>query len=342
MAKSDNGRTSTTRRASLGVIAAAALSPLTAAAFAQTAQRDPNDYPNRPIRIILAGSTGGSTDVVTRLVTQKISELWGQSFVVENMTGGTGVIASEIVARAAPNGYTLYAVSSSTTVGAAVEEKTPRSINFRTAYTPITLMVVQPYVVVVNAALPVTSVKELIAYAKSKPGQLNYGSLGVGSATHMGTELFKSMAGIDMVHVPYKGTNQVETDLVAGHIQVLFGGALSSMPMAKAGKTRALAVTSLKRSKLIPNLPSIAEAGLLGFDLTAWFGLLAPAGTPQPVIQKIYSDAVRVLNTPEVRDQLAAGGSETAPSESPGAFGAFINAEMEKWEKFAKASGIKI
>ena len=324
------------------VLATAGSMVLSATALAQPAPRDnPGDYPNRPIRILMSGSGGGSTDVITRLVTQKLGERWGQPFLVENMSGASGAIAAETAARAAPNGYTLYAMSSSSAVAAAVEEKNARSINFRTAYAPITQMVSQPYVAVVNATVPVTSIKELIAYAKGKPGALNYGSLGIGSATHMGTELFKSMAGIDMVHVPYKGTNQVEGDLVAGHIQMLFGGAQSSMPMVKSGKTRALALTSAKRSKLLPDLPTIAETGLPGFDLDAWFGLAAPAGTPQAVLLKIHVDAVRILNTPEVRDKLAAGGSETAPSDSPATFGAFVNREMDKWEKFVKTSGIK-
>ncbi len=342
MAKHNNLNSSTNRRTTLNLIVASALSPIVHNLFAQTSQREIVDYPSRPIRIILGASIGGSTDVVTRLVTQKITELWSQPFLVENLTGGTGVIASETVARSIPNGYTLYAVSSSNIVNSAVDLKIVRSFNFRTSFIPITMMVVQPYVLVVNVSVPVTTVKELIAYAKSKPGQLNYGSLGIGSATHIGTELFKSMAGIDMVHVPYKGTNQVESDLVAGHIQVLFGGALSSMPLAKSGKTRALAVTSVKRSKLLPDLPTISESGLAGFDLTAWFGLMAPAGTPQEIIQKIFIAATRVINTPEVRDQLAAGGSETNPSDSSASFGVFINSEIDKWGKFGKSHALSL
>jgi len=340
MTKVNDTVNSTNRRFTLNLIIASTLSPIASNLFAQSSQAEIVDYPSRPIRIILVGSAGGSTDVVTRLVTQKITELWHQPFLVENLTGGTGIIASEAVARSVPNGYTLYAVSSSTVINSAVDQKTVRTYNFRTSFIPITMMVVQPYVLVVNVSVPVTTVKELITYAKSKPGQLNYGSLGIGSATHIGTELFKSMAGIDMVHVPYKGTNQVESDLVAGHIQVLFGGALSSMPLVKSGKTRALAVTSIKRSKLLPDLPTISESGLTGFDLTAWFGLMAPAGTPQEIIQKIFIAASRVLNTPEVRDQLAAGGSETNVSESSASFGIFINSEIDKWGKFGKNNAV--
>ena len=318
----------------LAVVAMAAMA--TADAQAQGA----GDYPNKPIRIVMSGSPGGSTDVITRIVTAKLTERWGQAFLVENMSGASGALAAETAAKAPPNGYTLYSLSSSSAVAAAVGQTS--GINFRTAYAPITNMVSQPYVMVVNAALPVNSVKELIALAKKEPGKLNFASLGVGSTTHLGMELFNSLAGTDIVHVPFKGTNQAELAIVAGQVNVVLGGALSAMPLVKSGKSRAMGVTSAQRSKLLPDLPTVIEGGVPGFEVDAWFGLAAPAATPQPIIAKLHAETVRVLNMPEVRDKLMAGGSDVTPSESPAAFGQHLNREMDKWEKFMKTTGIKL
>lgn len=298
------------------------------------------DYPNKPVRLILAGSTGGSTDVINRLVTSRITERWGQPFLIENIPGASGAIASEMTAKALPNGYTLYGVASSTVVSAAVGQIT--SVNYRTAYVPITNMVSQPYVMVINAGLPVNSVKEFIALAKKEPGKLNFASLGVGATTHLGMELFNMLAGTNIVHIPFKGTNQAGLAIVAGEVNVLLGGALSAMPLAKAGKIKALAVTSAQRTKLFPDLPTIAEAGLPGFDVDAWFGMAAPAGTPPAIASKIHGEILRVLAIPEIRDKLMANGSEITPSDTPAAFGQHINRELEKWEKFMKTTGIKL
>lgn len=298
------------------------------------------DYPIKPVRIVMSGSPGGSTDVITRTVTARLSERWGQPFVVENMSGASGAIAAEAAAKAAPNGYTLYALSSSSAVAAAVGQTS--NVNFRTAYAPIINMVSQPYVVVVNAGLPAGSIRELVALARKDPGKLTYASLGVGSTTHLGMELLKSLAGIDILHVPYKGTNQAELALVAGQVNVLLGGALSAMPLVKSGKTKALAVTGSIRSKLLPDMPTVSESGLTGFELEAWFGMAAPASTPVAIIQKVHSDTFRVLNLAEVRERLSSGGSDVVPSESPAAFAHHLNREMDKWERFMKATGIKL
>jgi tripartite-type tricarboxylate transporter receptor subunit TctC len=318
----------------IGLVSSLAL--LASPALAQRAE----DWPARPIRIVMSGSPGGSTDVITRAVTAKLTERWGQAFLVENMSGASGAIAAETAAKAPPNGYTLYALSSSSAVAAAVGQTT--NVNFRTAYAPIINMVSQPYVVVINAGLPVMNVRELVATARSQPGKLTYASLGVGSATHLGMELFKSIANVDILHIPYKGTNQAELALVAGQVNILLGGALSAMPLVKAGKTRALAVTGLARSRLLPDLPTVADAGLPGYELEAWFGLAAPAATPIAIIQKVHADAYRVLNLPEIRDKLTAGGSEVVPSESPAAFAQHLYREMDKWERFMKVTGIKL
>lgn len=298
------------------------------------------DYPVRPIRIVMSGSPGGSTDVITRLVTARLTERWGQPFLIENMSGASGALAAEAAAKAAPNGYTLYAISSSSAVAAAVGQT--KGVNFRTAYALITNMVSQPYVMVVNAALPVGSVRELVELAKRNPDKLNFASLGVGSATHLGMELFNSLAGTSIVHVPFKGTNQAELAIVAGQVNVLLGGALSAMPLVKAGKSKALAVTSATRTRLLPDLPTVIEAGIPGFEVDAWFGLAAPAATPQAIINKVHADTLQVLSLPDVRDKLLSGGSDVKPSESPAAFTQHLNREMDKWERFIKTTGIKL
>ena len=320
--------------------AMAALAGATVAMASGAQAQGAGDYPNKPIRIVMSGSPGGSTDVITRVVTARLTERWGQPFVIENMSGASGALAAETGAKAPPNGYTWFAISSSTTVAAAVGQT--KSVNFRTAYAFITNMVSQPYVMVVNAALPVSTVKELVEYAKKNPGKLNFASLGVGSATHLGMELFNSLAGTDIVHIPFKGTNQAELAIAAGQVNVLLGGALSAMPMVKAGKSKALAVTSAARSALLPTLPTIIEAGIPGFEVDAWFGLAVPAATPQAIINKVHADAVAVLKMPEVRDKLMGGGSDVTPSASPADFANHIHREMDKWERFIKATGIKL
>lgn len=203
-------------------------------------------------------------------------------------------------------------------------------------------MVSQPYVVVVNAALPMGSVRELVAVARREPGKLAVASLCVGSTTHLGMEFLKSLAGVDILHVPYKGTNQAELALVAGQVNALLGGALSAMPLVKAGKTKALAVTGAFRSKLLPDMPAVAESGLGGSGVEAWFGITAPASTPSANIQKIHADTFRVVSLPEIRDKLTSGGSDVVPSESPASFALHLNREMDKWERFMKATGIKL
>lgn len=324
------------RRAMIQGVGGAVMLPACLAAGAQPASDTPEAYPNRPVNMLLAGAAGGSSDVITRLVTRRLSEEWGQAFVHENMPGGSGAIASEAASRALPNGYTLYSLGSNILMGAVLGDKAARSVNFRTAFAPITNMVHQPYVMVVSARLPVKSVAELLAYAKSHPAKLNYGSLGVGSATHVGMELIKAQARVDIVHVPYKGTNQVEGDIAAGHIDVLLGGSLSSMAMLKAGKTRALAVTTAARSRLYPDLPTLAESGFPGFNLDAWFGLVAPARTPPGIVNKIHREVARALNAPELRERLASAGAEASPSSSPAEFGAFLGAELDRWEAAGK------
>jgi len=314
-------------------IASAVMAVLSAAAVS-TGQAQ--NYPSKPVRMMVSGAPGGSNDAIARTVAQKLSERWGQSVVVENHSGASGAIAVGMVARAAPDGYTLGNLGASTLTGLTVSQsEIKRDFNFKTSFAPITQLVSQPYVLVVNPGLQASSVKELIALAKGRPGELNYGSLGENTSTHLGMELFTSLAGVKMTHVPYKSTAQVTADVASGRVHVLFGGALSSIPLVKAGKLRALAVTSASRSKVLPDLPTISEAGVAGFSLDPWFGLMAPAGTPQAIIQQIHRDAVAGMNAQDIRDKFAKTGTEVMLSATPAEFGAMLEKEIERWEKFA-------
>lgn len=304
------------------------------------AQRAGN-YPNKPIAIVTNGAAGGSSDFINRIVAAKLGEQLGQQIVVENITAGRGVVAAQRVAKAPPNGYTLLGVTSSSVVTSAV---TPEifPVSFRTSYMPITNFVTQPYVMVVNAALPVKSVRELVALAKSKPGVLNFASLGTGSTAHLGMELFRSLAGIDIHHIPYKGTDQAEFSLVTGESNILLGGSASSGPFMKSGKTRGLAVTSSKRSKIFPDLPTLVELGYPEIEVEAWFGLMATGGTPADIVQTLHTESVRVLNLPDVLEKILARGVDVAPSDSPADFGRRIARELDTWEGVMKKSGIKL
>ncbi len=302
----------------------------------------PGNYPNKPLRILVTGAPGGSNDKISRTIGQKLGERWNTAVIVDNRTGAGGAVAMEIAARAAPDGYTVWNLGFSTLVNAAVAGSNKLPLDIRTAFAPITQLISQPYVLVINPSLPVNSVKDLIAYAKHRPGVLNYASLGSGTATHLGMKIFESMSATNMVHVPFKGTSQALIDLIAGQVHVLLGGSLSAMPQVKAGKLRALAVTSLKRSKLLPELPTISEAGVPGFELDSWFGLVAPAGTPPAVILVLQREVKQILDAADVRENLARDGSEAFPSNSPAEFRNLIEKDFSRWEKFAKTTGIKL
>lgn len=312
---------------------AATASLLAAAALGAQAQ----SYPVKPVRMMVSGAPGGSNDTIARTVAQKLGERWSQSVVVENHSGASGAIAVGMVARAAPDGYTLGNLGASTLVGLTTSTEIKRDFNFKTSFAPITQLVSQPYVLVIHPGLQASSVKELIALAKSKPGELNYGSLGENTSTHLGMELFTTLAGVKMTHVPYKSTAQVTADVASGRVHALFGGALSSIPLVKAGKLRALAVTSASRSKVLPDLPTISEAGVAGFNLDPWFGLMAPAGTPQAIIQQIHRDTVAGMNAQDIRDKFAKTGTEVVTSATPADFGTMLEREIDRWEKFAAA-----
>ena len=310
----------------------AGLALMTAGLYAQS-------YPVKPIRMMVPFPAGGGSDTIGRTIGQKLAERWGTAVVTDNRAGAGGTIALELARSAQPDGHTLLVISGSQITNATLVTKVPFDV--RTAYAPITQMTAQPYVLVAHPALPASSVKELIAYARGRPGTLNYASSGTGSSAHLGMELFKHLAKVDMLHVPYKGSGQAMIDLVAGQVQLLLASAISAMPQVKSGKLKALAVTSAKRSRALPDLPTIAEAGLPGFEVTGWYGLVAPARTPAAIVQKINGDVGQILAAPDVQQKLAGDGSEAAPG-TPAQFTRTIAREIEKWTKLVQSSGIKL
>jgi len=297
-------------------------------------------FPARPAKLVVPFPPGGPLDATGRAIAQKLTELWGQSVIVENKPGAGGNIGADFVAKSAPDGYTVVMGALSThAVNPSLYSKMP--YDAQKDFAPITLVAITPNVLVVNPSLPVHSVRELIAYAKANPGKLSFGSGSTGSAGHLAGELFKVDAGVDMVHIPYKGAAPATQALLAGDTQLMFDNLANAMAQVKGGKLRALAVTTAQRSKLAPDLPTMAEAGLAGFDISTWFGLLAPAGTPPEVIARWNADVTRILNAPEMRERLAAQGAEAAP-DSPAEFTRFIGGELSKYARIVKASGAKV
>jgi tripartite-type tricarboxylate transporter receptor subunit TctC len=309
-----------------------------APALAQEPPALPGNYPNKPVKIT-TGGIGSGTDIVARALAQKLSENWGRQFIVENHASGLGsIIAMEVTAKAPPDGYTLHLAPSSAYMNAALVTKV--SYNIRTALAPIAMLNQQPYVLMVGSAVPARNLKELIAYAKSKNGALNYGSSGTGTASHLGMELLKNMAGVDMQHIPYKGSSQGYVDLHGGRIQLLFSGALSAMPQAKAGKARAMGAGSLKRTRLLPDVPTINESGLPGFELIGWHGLIGTGGMPTPIIAALNKESVQIMNSADMQAKLAADGAEAAEPQTPAQFAKAINDEIDRWARVIKASNL--
>ena len=287
-------------------------------------------YPGGPIRIVVPYPPGGGTDVLTRLVARYLNESWKQPVITDNRAGGNGLIGMEIVARAAPNGQTLMAIASG-----PLDEHNLRY------FTPVALFAAPPYLFTVHPGVKATSVRELIALAKSQPGKMNYGSTGGGAASHLSTELFKSMAGVDIHHIPYKGIGQASTELLGGQVQMLIGPSQALMPHVKSGKLRALGITSGKRSAVIPEVPTVAESGLPGYEAYGWFGLVAPARTPAAIVGQLNAEIVRILHTPEMKARLADLGAEPA-SFKPDEFLAFIRRENAKWDKLIREQKIEV
>jgi len=296
-------------------------------------------WPTRPIRFIVPFAPGGGGDVVGRIIGQRMSEQLGKPLVIDNRAGGGGTLGCELAAKAAPDGYTLLLGNvGPIAVGPALYPKL--AYDPVRDFAPVTMIASFPNLLVANPGLPFKTVPELVAYAKSRPGQLNFASAGAGTSTHLAGELFKSVAGIDVVHVPYKGGAAAMTDIIAGQVAYYFGTMPSSMPLAKAGKLRALAVTSLTRSPAAPEVPTIAESGYPKFETAAWYGLMFPTGTPREIVARTNAATMVVLALPDIRERLVHEGSEPLGS-TPAQFGAYIKAEIAKWSGVVKAANLK-
>jgi tripartite-type tricarboxylate transporter receptor subunit TctC len=296
-------------------------------------------WPTKPIRLVVPFPPGGAVDFYARVVQQPLSELLGQTVVIDNKAGASGMVGAEAVAKAPPDGYTLLLGNiASLAINVGIYPKMP--FDPLKDFTPIVRTVDVNYVLVVHPSVPAKSVQELIAYAKANPGKLSYGSAGSGSLPHLGTELFKAQTGTDMVHVPYKGGGPMVTDLLGGSVQVVIGDQANLMPHVQSGKLRALAVATPKRSPNAPDLPTIAETGLAGFDATAWQGLVGPAGMPPDVVKRLNEAFNKVMAMPAVREKLVGGGLEPVGG-TPEQFGSFIGSEIAKWTRIAKDVGAK-
>ena len=316
-------------RTLLALAGAAAIAPLPAAAQA---------YPDKPIRLVIPYSPGGPVDIVGRLTGQKLSEALKQQIVVDNRAGGGGNIAVEIVAKSPPDGYTLLMGANGT--NAINPNLYPNlAVKPERDLAPIGMVASSPMILVAHPSVAASSIKDLVALAKSKPGAINFASSGSGSTAHLSSELFKSMTGIDIVHVPYKGAGPALTDLVGGQVQIMFTGVSSTLPYVKAGRLKALGVSSEKRLAILPEVPTVGE-GVPGYEVMTWYGVFAPAKTPQPIIDKLNQTLARIYATPDARDRLAALGAEPI-TMSPDQFAAAVRKELAKWAKVVKDSGAR-
>lgn len=304
-------------------------------ALAGTGIPHAQDFPARPVRVIV----GPGPDIVGRLLGQHYTEAWGQQVIIEPRTGGGGVIAAEAVARAAPDGYTLLLCSASYTINSVLQ---PASTNVLRDFAPVVFAASSPFVLMVHPALQARSLPELIALARARPGQLNYASSGNGTPPHLAAELFKWMARIDVTHVPYKAAGPAIIDTVGGQVQMIFAISSVAMPQVLAGKLRGIAVSSRERSRLAPDLPTLSESGLPGFEVIGWNGLVAPIATPRAVIQRLNAEALVALRQPTFQGRLVAAGYEPAAPNTPEQFGEQMRAEIAKWTQLVKETGMKV
>ena len=290
------------------------------------------------MRLVVPFLAGGSTDIVGRTVAQKLSEMWGQQVFVDNRPGGGTTIGTDNVAKSAPDGYSLLVTPAPFTINPSLLAKLP--YDALNDFTPITLINTTPLVMVVHPGVPAKNVKEIIALAKAKPGKLNFGSSGTGGSNHLAGELFDAMAGVKMVHIPYKGNAGALTDIAGGHLDVVYNGITSAIALVRGNKLRALAVTSLQRSAALPDVPTLDESGLKGFEAVAWNGLNASAKTPRDIVMKINADVIRIVNSPELKERLKADGSDPVGS-TPEQFATFLRNEIAKWAKVIKFANVK-
>ena len=307
------------------------------ALFAAAGMAHAQVYPHKPVRMIVPFAPGGGTDIVARAIALRVGESLRQPFVVENRTGANGNIGMELAAKAQPDGYTLSFTSSALAINPSLYKKL--GYDPVKDFAPVTLATLIPFILVTPPSVPVSSVRELITYATARPRQLSYASSGTGNATHLSMALFEKMARLELVHVPYKGTGQGIIDVMGGHVQLMFGAIPSTMPQVRAGKLKLLAVSTAKRSSVLPDTPTVAEGGVAGYELASWYGALAPAGTPAAIVNRLNREMVKVLNQPEVKSRLTEEGAEPV-GNSPQQFADFIRSERSKYADVVAAARV--
>jgi tripartite-type tricarboxylate transporter receptor subunit TctC len=296
-------------------------------------------YPDKPIRLIVPQPPGGTSDILARVLALKLAENLRQQIIIDNRAGASGTIGTDLAAKSPPDGYTLVLVYTTHATTPGIYGKLP--YDPVADFAPITLAAAAPLLLVVHPKIPVTSVKELIAYAKTRPGELNFCSAGNGSGSHLAGELFNTMTGVKLTHIPYKGSGLAITELIGGQVQLMFAGIVPIDPHVKSGRVRSIAVSSAKRSVAIPQVPTIAESGLPGFEVVGWYGVLAPARTPHPIVVRLHNELVKILQTQDIRDRLLSEGAEPV-GNTPAEFTAFIKTDIGRWAKVIKAAGAKL
>lgn len=296
-------------------------------------------YPVKPVRVLVGFPPGAGVDITTRLVTPRLGEALGQQFVVDNRAGAAGNIAAELAAKTPPDGYTLLFGSASLAMSQSLYKNL--NYNLERDFEPVGLVASAPFILVVHPSVPVMSIKELVALARSRPGQLSFASTGNGSTPHLTMEMFKTQAGVSLVHVPYKGTPQAVIDVMSGQVPVMFANTLSVLPLTRSNRLRALGISGAKRSPAAPEIPTIAEAGMKDFEASTWFGVFFPAGTPPAIVQRLSSEIVRIVHQPDMKERLLAQGADPIglPAEE---FRAYVRAEIAKWSKVVQASGARV
>lgn len=302
------------------------------------AQSAADAFPTRPVRVVVPFPPGGPNDTLARLLAAQLSVRWRQNVVVDNRGGAAAIIGTDMVAKSVPDGYTLLLVGSNIATNESMYKKLP--YDAVRDFAPVTQLAATPYLLLVHPSVAATSVRQLIELARANPGKLNYASASTGAANHLAGELFKSMAGIDMTHIPYKGGGPALTDLLGGHVQLLFNNALTSMPHVRSGRVRLLAVSGAQRSQTLPEVPTVAESGLPGFDVSGWYGILAPAKTPVAILDRVHDDVVAVLRAPDTSEGLLSQGLEPV-GNTRAQYAALIRSEIEKWRKVIQTAGIK-
>ena len=321
-----------------GIAAIAAWAGILVSPTAALAQ---SDYPNKPVKLIVGFAPGGSTDIVARIVAQRLGERLGQTIVVENRAGAGGTIGADAAAKAPPDGYTLTLGTTSThAIAAGVYSKLP--YNPVTDFTPISLVAITPYLLVVNPEVQARNLKEFLALAKSQPGKLNYASAGNGTATHLAMEMLKDAAKVDLVHIPFKGNAPADVAILQGEVQAVFGSMPALLQNAKANKVRPLAVGTAARSPALPDVPTVAEQGYPGFEAALWLGIMGPANMPKPVVDRLHKEIVAIVATPEFKASMDANGAEPIASKSPEEFREMLRGQVDKYGKITKAIGIKL